>query len=688
MKKRLLQLGLFLMMVCSSGTLCYAKTEQSYVIDADGEQQVIPLAYTVSSTVTSFETRPDTLLEARDICIDSQDNLYILDSGNGRVLKQNTEGKLIQEIRPAGEYALSEPQGMYVDTDGKIYIADTGNGRILVMDANGEVLRELTQPDSPLYDKDYPFQPIKVGVNTLGQIYAINNLDYHGFCIIDSDNEFKGYFAATRLEKNAVTEFVKKFASDAQKAQMGKEIPAQHSNFVFAEDGSIYVTTTNVDSAQMKHLSTVGNNFYPYTGSFGDQTSDYLMEMQDKAGASQEFVDVCVDGDGIVTLLDHATGRIYQYDSSGVMLFAFGGTGSWSGRMMNAVAMAQDSKGNIYVLDRSFGSVQKFEATEFTKTIHQALSLHQEGRYDEAGELWEQILKIAPEYPPAHVGIGKAEVKQKNYVSAMQHYKLAGDKSGYSEAFSKYMKVTIQKNFVLIVLGIVVLIIALAQIYYFLKERSHRYRANEAVYHSGRHITVVTLFAPQEAFPLIKYERQKFEYTAPTVILCLSVVVNVVRLFVLHYPFVETNVEDTLLLQQVSGFLIPFLLWVAGYYYVSCIFDGEVKLREVYASTCYALLPYAILTLPLALLTNIMDGSGASYVNFFNSVIWIWVIILIFISIKSMNHYSAGKVILVIGVSICAVLLLAVVMTLLYLYGMKLFNFVVEVVNECKLRIT
>lgn len=685
MRKTLIRLGIAMFLLFLQVMPCFAKTEQSYVVDAEGDRQVIPLAYSVSKMMVSFSATPDTLSEPQDICTDTEDCLYILDSGNGRVIKISPEGELLKEICPKGKNALSDSRGIFVDEKGSIYIADTGNSRVVVMDQKGRVKYTLTQPDDPLYDTDYPFEPIKVGVNSLGQIYVINNRDYHGFCILNPDNEFKGYFAATRLEKNVLKEWISKFASESQKEQMGKTIPAQHTNFLIADDGSIYVTTANVDSAQMKRMSSVGNNFYPYTGSFGDNTIDYLMILQDKEDSEKNFVDVTVDDTGIVSILDNTTGRIYQYDDSGVMLFAFGGSGNWGGRMMDAAAMAQDSQKRIYVLDRASGSIQCFEPTDFTKTVHRALSLHNSGKYNEASELWKEILVTAPNYPPAHVGLGKTETKEKNYEAAMNDYKLAGDKTGYSDAFSKYLKEAIQNNFIKIVLVVIILIVTLIWLISELKRRADYAKRPDVMLHQGRHIALLSLFAPWDAFSLIKFDRKKFRWFAPTLILVLAVTFNVLRLFVLNYPFQNMKLEDISLLSQISGFIIPFFLWVFGFYYVSCIFGGEVRLREVYAATCYALMPYVVFTVPLALLTNLMGSGSYDYIQFATMVIWIWVVLLIFFGIKTMNHYTVVQTIGTMIVSVFAALLLAIVITLLYLLGIKLIDFVSEVISECKL---
>lgn len=684
MRKRLIQIGIAICLLVVEVIPCSAKTEQSYVMNK-GRRQEIPLAYAVSETMVSFPTTPETLSEPQDICTDAKDCLYILDSGNGRVIKMSREGEFLKEIRPVGKNALSEPQGIFVDENEKIYIADTGNHRIVVMDQDGDVEYILTQPKDPLYDADYPFEPIKVGVNSLGQIYAINNLDYHGFCILNVDNEFKGYFAATRLERNVLKEWISKFASESQKEQMGKTIPAQHTNFLIADDGSIYVTTANVDTAQMKRMSSVGSNFYPYTGDFGDHTTDYLMLLQEKDSSETCFVDVAADCTGIVSILDNTSGRIYQYDDSGVMLFVFGGSGNWSGRMMDAAAMAQDSRKRIYVLDRGSGSVQCFEPTDFAKTVHKALSLHNSGKYSEASKIWKKILVAAPNYPPAHVGMGKNEVKEKKYAAAMNDYRLAGDKAGYSEAFSKYLKDAIQRNFPKIVLMVIVLGVTLIWLAAGLKRKADYAKRPDIMLHQGRHIALLSLFAPGEAFGLIKYDRKEFRWLAPTLILMLSAGFYVLRPFVLSYPFQSVELDEISLLAQISSFIIPFLLWVFGFYYVSCIFGGEVRLREVYAATCYALMPYAVFALPLSMLTNLMGIDSYGLIRFAASVIWMWVVLLVFLGIKNMNHYTVSQTIGTMTVSVFAALLLAIILTLLYLLGVKLIDFVSEVVNECKL---
>lgn len=678
MKRRIAILGSVLFLVMSCSISIYAASDMSYVVDQNGRRE-IPLAYAVTSRLISFDSNPAYLEEPEDICVDSEDSLYILDSGNSRVIKVSDEGEFLKVIKPKGEYQLSNPEGIYVDDSGRIYIADTGNHRILIVNQEGKVTDVITQPDNPLFDADYPFRPVKVGVNSLGQIYAINKQDYHGFCLLNEDNEFLGYFATNRVEKNILIEWISRFASSSQREQMGKTTPPQHTNFCIADDGSIYVTTANTDVAQIKRLSATGTNFYPYTGSFGEVT-----EAEDGEEKKPAFTDITADSNGILTALDGTTGKLYQYDESGVMLSVSGGIGSWKGRVMRGVALAQDSQSRIFVLDKSTGSIQCFVPTGFTNKVHEALAFHNNGDYESAEEIWSEILANAHDYAPAYVGLAKVAAKKKDFASSMRYFRLSGDRGGYSDSFLKYQKQKIQEHFPAVLLITLILSAALIYMIRELKRRADYANQPDVMLHDGRSIALITMFAPWDAFRLIKYDRNRFYPVTPAVILCIALVSNVLRAYLYSYQTIGVDPQEVSLITNVLSFIIPFVLWCFGYYYVSGIFDGEVLLREVFAASCYALLPFAVFAVPVSLLSSIMGISGISTISKLMGFIWCWVIALVFLGVRSMNRIKSGRTVVIMAAGVFAALFIALVLTFLYLLGIQLTGFIGEVINECR----
>jgi DNA-binding beta-propeller fold protein YncE len=69
-----------------------------------------------------------------------QSRIYVVDSGNNRVVVLNKNGKTQFSFgrEGAGEGEFQDPVGLAVDHDGLIYVADTGNHRIQIFTANGE----------------------------------------------------------------------------------------------------------------------------------------------------------------------------------------------------------------------------------------------------------------------------------------------------------------------------------------------------------------------------------------------------------------------------------------------------------------------------------------------------------------------------------------------------------------------
>ncbi len=82
------------------------------------------------------------LSQPQGVAVDRSGNVYIVDSGNGRVLKETLASGVYTESTVVS--GLSQPQGVAVDTIGNVYIADTGNSRVLKETPSGGAYTEST----------------------------------------------------------------------------------------------------------------------------------------------------------------------------------------------------------------------------------------------------------------------------------------------------------------------------------------------------------------------------------------------------------------------------------------------------------------------------------------------------------------------------------------------------------------
>ncbi|MBK5290831.1 MAG: hypothetical protein JJE04_03930 [Acidobacteriia bacterium] len=129
-----------------------------------------------------------------DVAVDRDGNVYIADTGNHRIRKVTSDGK-IQTVAGNGvpgfqgdsetiaTLALSRPSGIGLDEDGNLLIADTENNRIRVVSPQGS-LRTLAGNGTDGFSGDggpalaaQLRSPVDVAAGASGQIYIADSLN-------------------------------------------------------------------------------------------------------------------------------------------------------------------------------------------------------------------------------------------------------------------------------------------------------------------------------------------------------------------------------------------------------------------------------------------------------------------------------------------------------------------------------
>jgi DNA-binding beta-propeller fold protein YncE len=448
-----------------------------FIGDSDGQFIATPTTYDVTKTIKNlgesqyFESSSEQFLKnAEDIFIDQNDYIYVADTGNNRVIKLDREGQVQLVITEACDLELKEPKGVYVHSDNTIWIADTGNRRIVVLDENGNSIREYGKPESDVLGSSFTFDVEKIYVNNMGYIYALKGAN---IMRINSKNEFQGYMGAQDVGFSLYRYLIKTFGTKEMREKTTRVEPTAYNNFMIVDDGTIYGVLSDGDSGQIRRLNTTGDNTYP------EQAFGYdIWEEGEYEPTTATFMDITVSEDGMVTVLDQGTGLIYQYDQEGNLLTTFGGLGSRAGKFSVPTSIAQDSDGNLYVLDFSANNITVFEPTQFVDLIHTAINYQKDGHYEDAKSYWEEVLAIDANYMVAHNGIGKILYKEEAYKDSMEDYKMGDYVSGYSNAFSEYRHNLFRKYFGLVVIFLIVLLVAVVKGFGYLKKKANKWTYN------------------------------------------------------------------------------------------------------------------------------------------------------------------------------------------------------------------
>ncbi len=456
-------LALLVLPAVTAGAL--TENEYDYILDRDNADIRVPIpkAYVMTASYLNFGEEVGTLGDVQDLFVDDEDNLYIVDSSNSRIIKCGRDGQVLRVFTGEGEAAMNKPEGMFVYSDGDIFVADTGNERILHISPEGEFVEEFVKPESELLESNFIYNPRKVVITNTGYIYSIK---YQLLMQMDSSNEFRGYVGSTRVPFDITRFLVNLFGSEQQKSKLQKAMPAAYTNFVLGKDGLFYATTLDYTDGQIKKLTTTGSNIYP--------VQDFGEQVLNKAGWLEKpvFEDIAVDKNGIITVCERLSARLFQYDQEGNLLAVWGGKGSNRDQLSQPRCIEVDSTGRIYVYDNGRNEICVYEPTAFMELVHEAVTSYTVGAYDEALENWTQVLGMSETYSLAQIGVGKTHFKRQEYEEAMEAFQIANDKEQYSRAYDKYRYAVLQTRFPLILCAAVLLAAALFVGIHFLRKLS------------------------------------------------------------------------------------------------------------------------------------------------------------------------------------------------------------------------
>ena len=403
------------------------------------------------------------------IFVGADDSLYLVDTGNNRIVHMDRNHRLIKVIGTEDKGKLSGPKGVFVKEDGTVYVADTKNHRVAMFGEDGKFVKDFPTPTSDLLGKDFSYSPSKLIVDKRDYMFVVSDGNTQGLMQIDPRGDFRGFYGANHIGFSWKRLFTKLVASKEQKAQLSTVKPAEFSSVDQDQEGFIYSTTLGTDTNQVKRLSPVGVD----TLNVGVQRK-YGDIFDSGPFKVPSFISITVSKEGFITALDLQTSKVFQYDKLGNLLFAFGGLGEQDGLFVTPSSVDQTSDGNMYVADKGRNRIDRFRTTPFAELVHQASSLYVDGQYESSEQLWKKVLQFDANFDMAYLAIGKSLYKSERYKEAMDNFQLARDKVDYSAAFREYRKEYIREHFALILISIIVFI-ALIRIFLLRIKRKRTY---------------------------------------------------------------------------------------------------------------------------------------------------------------------------------------------------------------------
>jgi hypothetical protein len=591
------------------------------------------------------------------------DDLYVADTGNKRIVKFNMAtgaGTILLE-------GLNQPTGIHVNEFGELYVADKTDRVIYHYDAEMTLIQTYGRPNQAIFGSDSPFVPLKVSSGPRGILYVVGEGSTAGLMQLNSVGEFIGFFAT-----NTTTFSWLQTISNFFGIYRATNIPTSPTNVALDEKGSVF-TVSNLSNQQVKKFNIA---------------SQTILSMSQ----STQPVSVHINSFGNIFTLSQ-DGIISEYDSYGNMIFEFGGLDQGnrvSGLYVNPIDMLTDEEQNLWVLDKGSGKIQLLQRSEFANLVHQGLINFKDGIYDL--DQWENVLRMNSLFALANSSLARGHYRIQAYEEALRYYAIAFDRQGFSEAFWQLRYTWLELNLSSVLL-VFILAFALLKLWQWGKPRLLTLHPVQEFFQqpllkqikADLYLTRHVIAHPLDTYQDIKHLKKSSWITA-TLLYLTVLFVSVFEIYNTGFIFQTVNLNQFHLLIHSMTLLGGIFIFIFSNYLVATITNGEGFFKDVYVSTAHALIPYIIVTPILAIISNGLTYNEWIVYQLVDGLRFVWSGALIVLMIKEVHNYDVRALFKNMFLTLFTMVMLVLIGFLMYVLTSQLWNYVESIIQEVILR--
>ena len=148
----------------------------------------------------------------------------------------------------------------------------------------------------------------------------------------------------------------------------------------------------------------------------------------------------------------------------------------------------------------------------------------------------------------------------------------------------------------------------------------------------------------------------------------------------------DINPRTVDLFSDLQGVLVIFFLFCVGNWSITCLMNGEGRLKDIVTVVGYSLLPMVLTYLPATLLSLALSDEE---VIFYSIIIWVgtaWSVILAIAGIMIVHNYTSGKTLITLLLTILAMLIIMFILMMLFTLLQQVYSFFYSIYTELKFR--
>ncbi len=190
------------------------------------------------------------------------------------------------------------------------------------------------------------------------------------------------------------------------------------------------------------------------------------------------------------------------------------------------------------------------------------------------------------------------------------------------------------------------------------------------------------LFHPLEMVTLIKRKRLEIPFFAMFAPFLLCALLRVISVFTVNYTVSAIQPQNANILLEVGSEVLIVILWALACYAFMTIMGGESTFKETFLLSAYSMVPVIVIRPIMIIVSQVLAFSEKGFYNSLNTIMWVWVIALLFITFKEANNISFWKAVFFSLIIVIAMFLIVIVILLAFALDSQIVLFVQELISE------
>lgn len=138
---------------------------------------------------------------------------------------------------------------------------------------------------------------------------------------------------------------------------------------------------------------------------------------------------------------------------------------------------------------------------------------------------------------------------------------------------------------------------------------------------------------------------------------------------------------------EMSAVFVLFFLFCVGNWSITCLMNGEGRLKDIVTVCGYSMLPMILTFVPAIILSRFVVADEEAFYFIIMGFGIAWFLLLVLSGVMTVHNYTLGKTLLTIIFTFVAMLIIVFIAMLLYTLLSQVISFFVSIYNELMLRI-